>query len=136
MSDSPECRFCHTPIHIAPGLELDEDACHVCLIGYLREENERLRRWLKFEVRGRLIEYLVDLAKVVDGKMLIRKVPRHQQIADAIYSSRETASRELSKLKREGLVVPSGRGWARMTLTLDPMLLTDPALADGDADVG
>lgn len=126
--DSLECRFCNRSIMVEPGLELDEDACHPCLIAHLREENERLRRWLDMSVRDRLVEHLIDLAKRLEGKAVIRNPSTQEAMAEIIGASREAVSREMSKLRAEGLVIFEGstgrRGpWRKSEIVLHASLL-------------
>lgn len=57
-------------------------------------------------VRERVISFLLTMAKrfgrVTDKGVLIEVPLRHQDIASSVNSSRETSSRELSRLEREG----------------------------------
>lgn len=43
-------------------------------------------------------------------------------MADAIWTSRESVSREITQLKREGLLVEHGKGLGRRKMSLSPQL--------------
>lgn len=65
------------------------------------------------DVQGRVVSALVALGRQdgVDGPegLLIRQRPTQQEIANQIGACRETVSRTVSELVRQGLVTPKGR---------------------------
>lgn len=75
-----------------------------------RLHSERILNLEYRTVRERLISFLLTMAdrfKVVDkasGDVTINIPLKHQDIASSINSSRETTSRELSALERQGLI--------------------------------
>jgi CRP-like cAMP-binding protein len=72
----------------------------------LRDENARLRRWLRLSVRERLVEHLLSVARRVDGELVITRPGSQSKLAEAIgTTARESVSRALSQLEREGFIV-------------------------------
>jgi CRP/FNR family transcriptional regulator, cyclic AMP receptor protein len=73
-----------------------------------RIHSERIINLEYRSVRERLISFLLTMAqrfgKRSNGGMLIKVPLRHQDIASAINSSRETTSREMVALERKGLL--------------------------------
>src|SRR5581483_2604806 len=73
-----------------------------------RIHSERLLNLQYRTVRERLISFLLTMARRFGRKtskgMLIDVPLRHQDIASSVNASRETISRELSKLERRGLI--------------------------------
>lgn len=73
-----------------------------------RIHSERIINLEYRTVRERVISFLVTMAKrfgkVVDGGIVIEVPLRHQDIASSVNASRETSSRELGRLEREGLI--------------------------------
>ena len=65
------------------------------------------------DVQGRVVSALIALGRQdgVDGPdgLLIRQRPTQQEIANQIGACRETVSRTVSELVRQGLVTPKGR---------------------------
>jgi CRP-like cAMP-binding protein len=57
-------------------------------------------------IRARVARHLIDLAVVEDGALIVHA--GHQEIADAIGSVREVASRALGDMRRAGLIARHG----------------------------
>lgn len=91
-------------------------------------EVERLRRWLHLDVRSRIVEHLLLVARR-DGDRLV--VPgganSRVKIAQVVGSIRETVSRILTELERGGLLTSNRRGVAVVSMDLAPALETLPA---------
>lgn len=73
-----------------------------------RMHSERIINLEYRTVRERTISFLITMVNRFgvkdDGGMLIEAPLRHQDIASSINASRETTSREMSRLEREGLI--------------------------------
>ena len=71
-----------------------------------RIHSERIMNLEYRTVRERVISFLLTMAKrfgrVNDGGIIIEVPLRHQDIASSVNASRETTSRELGRLEREG----------------------------------
>lgn len=93
----------------------------------LETEVARLKRWLHLEVRERVVEYLL-LVAVRDGERLY--VPgghSRTRIAEEVGSCRETVSRIVSEVEREGLLISNRRGQCVVSMDLTPELAALPA---------
>lgn len=86
----------------------------------LREMSKRLRganRMIEslafLDVVGRITRLLLDIGlkegKKIEDKWIIFKRPPHQEIADMIGSSRETVSRVMKRLVKEGYITYHGK---------------------------
>ena len=79
----------------------------------IRRADDRIGNLILLDVYGRVARLLLDLARVegtsVEGGILIEKRPTQQDIASMIGASRETVSRVLSELNRQGLIKLSGK---------------------------
>jgi len=75
----------------------------------LRRTSQVLERISTMDVPHRLYNYLQDycnrFAKQKNGQIIVR-LPTHQLIADQLSTSRETISRAISALKKEGIISP------------------------------
>lgn len=73
-----------------------------------RIHSERIMNLEYRTVRERVISFLLTMAKrfgrVTDHGVLIEVPLRHQDVASSVNASRETSSRELGRLEREGLI--------------------------------
>ena len=77
----------------------------------LRRTTQVLERISTMDVPHRLYNYILDFClrhgehTSGDGAMQVR-LPTHQLIADQLSTSRETISRAISTLKKEGIIIP------------------------------
>mgnify|MGYP003588187718 FL=1 len=79
----------------------------------LRHANATIEGLASLDVKGRLARYFRDLAlergRKAGGGWSVVVRPAQREIADTIGSSRETVSRTMAQLAREGLIVPKGK---------------------------
>lgn len=79
----------------------------------LRHANDTIEGLASLDVRGRLARYFQDLAssrgKKAGGGWTVVVRPAQREIAGTIGSSRETVSRTMAQLAKDGLIVPKGR---------------------------
>jgi len=81
------------------------------LVSRLRRTTQVLERISTMDVPHRLYNYILDFClrhgehTSGDGAMQVR-LPTHQLIADQLSTSRETISRAISTLKKEGIIIP------------------------------
>lgn len=72
----------------------------------LRAANEKLKRFAFLGVEGRILEYLMDIAKKsgvkIKDRIIIENVPSQVEIASACGCSRETVSRMVKSLVEKG----------------------------------
>jgi CRP-like cAMP-binding protein len=72
----------------------------------LRAANEKLKRFAFLGVEGRILEYLMDIAKKsgvkIKDRIIIENVPAQVEIASACGCSRETVSRMVKSLVEKG----------------------------------
>lgn len=99
------------------------------VVARLRKTSRVLERISSMDVPHRLYAYLIDFCQrfgqPVNGDGLYDVVlPTHQLIADQLSTSRETISRAISMLRKEGILIPGqGRGKVKIdTETLHAML--------------
>jgi len=81
--------------------------------GRLRHANAQIRSLALLDVLGRIARLFLDLAskegrKLLDGSVVFRR-PTHQEIASMVGTSRETVSRMIGDLSREGYIKISGK---------------------------
>lgn len=81
--------------------------------GRLRHANAQIRSLALLDVLGRIARLFLDLAnkegrKLLDGSIVFRR-PTHQEIASMVGTSRETVSRMIGDLSREGYIKISGK---------------------------
>jgi CRP-like cAMP-binding protein len=83
------------------------------LAAQVRRANETIGNLALNDVRARLTKTLLALAEARgeyrDDGMLLRYRPTQQELAHMVGTCRETVSRTLSSMAREGLVVAKGR---------------------------
>jgi CRP/FNR family cyclic AMP-dependent transcriptional regulator len=79
------------------------------LIGRVRHMTESLKDLALLDVYGRVAKLLLELAREVDGRLLIEERLTQQDIADRVNASREMVSRILKELTLGGYVVNEGR---------------------------
>ncbi len=81
-------------------------------VSRLRRTSQLLERVSTMDVPHRLYCYLKDFGhrfgKDSPDGMKIVKLPTHQMIADQLSTSRETISRAVSSLKKEGIIIKTG----------------------------
>jgi len=94
----------------------------------LRRTNLVLAHISTMDVNHRLYAYLNDYCEQFgnlrpDGRIEI-KLPTHQLVADQLSTSRETISRAISAMKKDGVIIPlSGRGRVKVDVNaLDEMI--------------
>ena len=98
------------PTQLSIILKADFDACLTChpeiahhvikeLINRLRISNENVRSLALMDVYGRVARLLLQVAEVVDGKLVVKEKLTQQDIADRVGSSREMISRILKDLR-------------------------------------
>jgi CRP-like cAMP-binding protein len=81
------------------------------LVSRLRRTTQVLERISTMDVPHRLYNYILDFclrhgeSTSGDGATRVR-LPTHQLIADQLSTSRETISRAISTLKKEGIIIP------------------------------
>jgi CRP/FNR family cyclic AMP-dependent transcriptional regulator len=79
----------------------------------LKDTSSRIANLIFLDTYSRVGRYLLDLAKrqgkrLADGSVLVTRPPQHE-IAHYIGSSRETVSRALNDLEKQGLIRLAGR---------------------------
>lgn len=65
-----------------------------------------------FRISGRLYSYLLELAGqagIEDNRSALSPAPRHLQLAARIAASREEVSREMARLRKQGLITSTRR---------------------------
>lgn len=93
------------------------------VVSRLRRTSSVLERVSTMDVPQRLYNYLRDYcarhgARTVDGCYEVR-LPTHQLLADQLSTSRETVSRAISALKKDGVIQSlQGRGRVRVDMEL------------------
>jgi CRP/FNR family transcriptional regulator, cyclic AMP receptor protein len=94
----------------------------------LRRTNLVLKHISTMDVNHRLYAYLNDYCEQFgslrpDGRIEI-KLPTHQLVADQLSTSRETISRGIGALKKDGVIIPlAGRGRVKVDVAaLDKMI--------------
>ncbi len=90
----------------------------------LRKTSRMLERISSMDVAHRLYAYLIDHAhrfgqKNSDGRYTT-VLPTHQLLADQLSTSRETISRAISQLKKDGLLI-QGEGRGKMRVDVDTL---------------
>jgi len=100
------------------------------MVSRLRRTSSVLERVSTMDVPQRLYNYLRDYCerhgiRAMDGCYEVR-LPTHQLVADQLSTSRETISRAISALKKDGVIQPlQGRGRVRVDMqALEDMLET------------
>ena len=83
------------------------------LSGRLRHANAQIRSLALLDVLGRIARLLLDIGqkdgrRLVDGSLVFRR-PTHQEIASMVGTSRETVSRMIGDLSRDGYIKISGK---------------------------
>ncbi len=83
------------------------------LSGRLRHANAQIRSLALLDVLGRIARLLLETAqkegrKLLDGSIVFRR-PTHQEIASMVGTSRETVSRMIGDLSRDGYIKISGK---------------------------
>jgi len=94
------------------------------VVARLRKTSRVLERISSMDVPHRLYAYLVDFChrfgqRLDDGKYDV-VLPTHQLMADQLSTSRETISRAISMLKKEGILVP-GQRRGKMQIDVDTL---------------
>ncbi len=87
-------------------LTTDPDLARVCAEELTRQLNQALEDVAQsafLSVRQRLARHLLDMANESDGPHLVAQVS-HQELADAIASSREVVTRTLHEMRLAGLI--------------------------------
>ncbi|MCB1043873.1 MAG: Crp/Fnr family transcriptional regulator [Acidobacteria bacterium] len=79
----------------------------------LRHANSQIRSLALLDVLGRIAKLLLEIAekegrKLLDGSVVFRR-PTHQEIASMVGTSRETVSRMIGELSRDGYLRISGK---------------------------
>jgi CRP/FNR family transcriptional regulator/CRP/FNR family cyclic AMP-dependent transcriptional regulator len=79
----------------------------------LRHANAQIKSLALLDVLGRIARLFLDLAakdgrKLLDGSTVFRR-PTHQEIASMVGTSRETVSRMIGDLSKEGYIKISGK---------------------------
>jgi CRP/FNR family transcriptional regulator, cyclic AMP receptor protein len=89
----------------------------------LRSASSRIESLATMDVYGRLARFFLDLArdngKAVDNGYVAVTRPTHQSIANMIGTSRETVSRLIHDLMRQGLLLSEGKTIYLRTTALD-----------------
>jgi CRP/FNR family cyclic AMP-dependent transcriptional regulator len=84
----------------------------------LREADQKIGSLALLDVYGRVARALLDLARKegekTDAGVIVKDRPTHQQIAGMVGTSRETVSRVMSELQRQGYLRTQGK---RLILT-------------------
>ncbi len=83
------------------------------LTGRLRRANHQISTLALLDVYGRVARVIVDMAReegrrLKDGKIAFRRAT-HQEIANRIGTTRETVTRMLKELERQGLIQVHGK---------------------------
>jgi CRP-like cAMP-binding protein len=94
----------------------------------LRRTSQLLERVSTMDVPHRLYYYLKDFGDrhdlASDDQTVIVRLPTHQMIADQLSTSRETISRAVSALKKEGIICKTGNpGESKMDMSALQTLL-------------
>lgn len=94
----------------------------------LRRANDNIVSLALQDVEVRLVKTLARLARdegsvTADGSLVLRRRPTQQELANMVGSSRETVSRTLAAMARQGLTVTRGRS----------LLLTERLLRRGQS---
>jgi CRP-like cAMP-binding protein len=81
--------------------------------GRLRHANQQIRSLALLDVLGRIARLLLDCSrkdgkKLLNGSIVFRR-PTHQEIASMVGTSRETVSRMIGDLSRDGYIKISGK---------------------------
>lgn len=98
------------------------------IVHRLRRTSQVLERISTMDVPHRLHDYIRDHCEQFgqedeDGFCIV-KLPTHQLIADQLSTSRETISRAVSTLKKEGIIEPFGKGTVKVDLdAIETMLM-------------
>lgn len=74
------------------------------LIGRVRHMTESIKDLALLDVYGRVAKLLLDLAREVDGRLVVDQRLTHQSIADRVNASREMVSRIMKDLTTGGYV--------------------------------
>jgi CRP/FNR family cyclic AMP-dependent transcriptional regulator len=74
------------------------------LIGRVRHMTESIKDLALLDVYGRVAKFLLDLAREVDGRLVVDQRLTHQNIADRVSASREMVSRILKDLATGGYI--------------------------------
>jgi CRP/FNR family cyclic AMP-dependent transcriptional regulator len=75
------------------------------LIGRVRHMTESIKDLALLDVYGRVAKLLLDLAREVDGRLIVDQRLTHQSIADRVSASREMVSRIMKDLATGGYIV-------------------------------
>jgi CRP/FNR family cyclic AMP-dependent transcriptional regulator len=99
-----------TVVHDHPGITW---ALIRTLSQRLRRANQQISTLALLDVYGRVASVIVDMAReegrrLRDGRVALRR-PTHQEIANRIGTTRETVTRMLKDLERQGLIHMEGR---------------------------
>lgn len=92
-----------------------QTAIHLLAIiaGRLRQANETISNLALHDVSSRLTRTLLDLAykegELCEEGYVLRQRPTQQNLANMLGTCRETVSRALSAMTRQGLISPKGR---------------------------
>jgi CRP/FNR family transcriptional regulator, cyclic AMP receptor protein len=92
------------------------------LVSRLRRTTQVLERISTMDVPHRLYNYILDFCLrhaegAAGGAAPQVRLPTHQLIADQLSTSRETISRAISTLKKEGIIIPvQGRSLVRIDM--------------------
>jgi CRP/FNR family transcriptional regulator, cyclic AMP receptor protein len=78
------------------------------LIGRARHMTNSLKSLAMLDVYGRVAKLLLDLAREVDGKLVVEERLTQQNIADRVSASREMISRVLKDLTAGGYIATEG----------------------------
>lgn len=92
------------------------------------EDCQRIHLWLRLDVRSRVIDYLLSIAKDPSdarGPLTIASPPSQTAIALTIGSSRESVSRFVAQMEREGLITRRRRGLGTVGMDLDWKLIEE-----------
>lgn len=79
------------------------------LIGLLRRNTANIKSLALDDVHSRVVRVLADLAREVDGRLLIREKLTQQDMADRVGASREMVNRVLTYLHNAGYLANEGR---------------------------
>ena len=83
------------------------------LTGRLRKADERIESLALLDVSGRIAGIILQLAhekgQQTDRGILINARPTHQELANMVGTSRETATRILKQLEKKGYIILSGK---------------------------
>jgi CRP/FNR family cyclic AMP-dependent transcriptional regulator len=79
------------------------------LVKRLREADRKIESLALIDVYGRVARVFLDMAKEVNGVLVIERAPAKQDIARLIGASREMVSRCVKHLQQAGLIATEGR---------------------------